>query len=66
MLKAELPPVRCVGDLFGVLEEDLEQIAKAKGGIGQVLYDKWCKTYKVVPPPGMFTAPGSRQRAQAA
>ena len=66
VLKAELPPVHCVGDLLAVLEHDLDQIANSKGGIGQVLYDKWCKTYWVVPPPGMFTVLGSWQRASAA
>ncbi len=66
VLKAELPRVACIGDVLAVLEPDLEQIANAKGGIGQVLYDKWCKTYKVVPPRGMFTMHVPRQKAQAA
>jgi hypothetical protein len=26
----------------------LEAIAKEKGGIGQMMYDKWCKVYKVL------------------
>ena len=35
-------------------------------GIGQVLYDKWCKTYRVMPPRGLFTVRAPRQKAQAA
>jgi folylpolyglutamate synthase/dihydropteroate synthase len=29
--------------------DDLEAIANEKGGIGQMLYDKWCKVYNVLP-----------------
>ena len=47
--KGALPPFTHVGDLLEYLCDDLEAIAQEKGGIGQMLYDKWCKVYKVLP-----------------
>jgi hypothetical protein len=47
--KGALPPFTHVGDLLEYLCDDLEAIANEKGGIGQMLYDKWCKVYKVLP-----------------
>jgi hypothetical protein len=48
--KGTLPPFAQVADLMEYLCDDLEEIAKRKGGIGQLLFDKWCKLYKVLPP----------------
>lgn len=47
--KGELPPFSHVADLLDYLCDDLEAIAQEKGGIGQMLYDKWCKVYKILP-----------------
>lgn len=47
--KGELPPFTHVADLLEYLCDDLEVIASEKGGVGQMLYDKWCKVYKVMP-----------------
>jgi hypothetical protein len=55
VVQAELPRVGSVADLLCVLVDDLEELATAKGGIGQVLYDKWCKVYKLTPPRDLFT-----------
>ncbi len=47
--RGTLPPFTQVADLLEHLCDDLEAIASEKGGIGQMLYDKWCKAYKVLP-----------------
>jgi hypothetical protein len=47
--KGKLPPFSHVGDLLEYLCDDLEAIAQEKGGIGQMLHDKWCKVYKILP-----------------
>jgi hypothetical protein len=47
--KGALPPMTSIGDLLEYLCDDLEEIANKKGGIGQMLYDKWCKVYKMLP-----------------
>jgi hypothetical protein len=47
--KGELPPFTHVADLLEYLCDDLEEIAQEKGNIGQILYDKWCKIYKMLP-----------------
>lgn len=47
--KAHLPPFERVGDLLEYLLDDLEFIAKEKGDVGQLLYDKYCKLYKALP-----------------
>jgi hypothetical protein len=49
VIKGKLPPFMHVGDLLECLCDDLEAVAKEKGGIGQMRYDKWCKVYKVLP-----------------
>src|SRR5690242_2930959 len=54
VVKAELPRVGSVADLLCYLVDDLEEVARAKGGIGQILHDKWCRTYKITPPRGLF------------
>jgi hypothetical protein len=50
-----LPPFEQVADLMEYLCDDLEEIAKRKGGIGQLMFDKWCKLYKVLPPKQVFS-----------
>src|SRR5262249_33612307 len=55
--KGKLPPFSHVGDLLEYLCDDLEAIAKEKGGIGQMMYDKWCKVYKILPIMTTMAAP---------
>ncbi len=50
VLKQQLPAVGEMPDLILHIADDLEQIAQYKGGVSQMLYDKWCKEYKVLPP----------------
>jgi hypothetical protein len=62
VVSSELPYVASVADLLGTLVDDLEAVAVAKGGIGQLLHDKRCQVYKAAAPRGLFT-PRSRQAA---
>jgi hypothetical protein len=50
VLKQELPAIGEMPDLMLHIAPDLEEIARYKGGVPQMLYDKWCREYKVVPP----------------
>lgn len=45
-----------VGDLLLYSLDDLEDIAAAKGGIRQLLDEKWRKIYKANTPRGLFSA----------
>jgi hypothetical protein len=47
--RSELPNVAHTWDLLEVLSDDIEQIAKHKGGMGQLLNDKRVKLYKLSP-----------------
>jgi hypothetical protein len=60
VVKAELPRVGSVAELLCELVDEIEELADAKGGVGQVLHDKWCKLYKVNPPRGLFSAAKTR------
>jgi hypothetical protein len=62
VVSAELPRVATVADLLCTVVDDLEAVARAKGGIGQLLHDKRCKVYKAASPRGLFT-PRSRRAA---
>lgn len=53
------PVVTDMTDVLCAVGEELEEIAKYKGGIQQMLYDKWCKTYKVLPPGKLFVQPAA-------
>jgi hypothetical protein len=53
--KGTLPPCEHVGDLLEYQCDDLEEIAVRKGGIGQLLFVKWCRLYKVLPPKQVFS-----------
>jgi hypothetical protein len=44
-------------DLMLHIAPDLEENAKFKGGVRQMLYDKWCREYKVSPSRRMFRVP---------
>lgn len=48
------PVVTDMTDVLCAVGEELEDIAKYKGGVQQMLFDKWCKTYKVLPPRKLF------------
>jgi len=62
VVKAELPPIADVAGLLCCLVDDLEAVAREKGGVGQLLHDKWCKLYKANPPRGLFRPAGARRR----
>jgi hypothetical protein len=47
VVKESLPQVSTVAELVEQLVPDLEAVALAKGGVGQLLHDKWRKVYKV-------------------
>jgi len=47
--RSQLPAVAHTWDLLEVLSDDIEQIAKSKGGMGQLLSDKRVKLYKLSP-----------------
>jgi hypothetical protein len=57
--------VNNLGDLLLYSLDDLEDIATAKGGIRQLLDEKWRKVYNANAPRGLFTV-GDVRRAQAA
>lgn len=44
-----------LGDLLLYSLDDLEEIAANKGGIRQLLDEKWRKVYKATTPRGVFT-----------
>jgi hypothetical protein len=44
-----------LGDLLLYSLDDLEEIATKKGGIRQLLDEKWRKVYKANAPRGLFT-----------
>jgi hypothetical protein len=50
VLKQDLPAIDETPDLMLHIADDLEQIARYKGGVPQMLHDKWCREYKVLPP----------------
>jgi len=54
-----------LGDLLLYSLDDLEEIAVQKGGIRQLLDEKWRKVYKANAPCGVFTV-SELHRAQAA
>jgi hypothetical protein len=55
--------VSTVGDLLVYSLEELEAVAKAKGGIRQLLDEKWAKVYKASSPRGAFTRSEMRSAA---
>jgi hypothetical protein len=62
VVHSTLTDVGNVAELLSVMLEDFEALAREKGGMAQLLFDKRCKVYKARSPRGMFTRP----RAQAA
>src|SRR5258708_2912381 len=60
VVHATLPEVGSVADLLGLLLEDFEALAREKGGMAQLLFDKRCKVYKARSPRGLFTTPQER------
>ncbi len=60
VVHATLPEVGSVADLLGLLLEDFEALAREKGGMAQLLFDKRCKVYKARSPRGLFTTPRER------
>lgn len=44
-----------LGDLLLYSLDDIEVIAAQKGGVRQLLDEKWCKVYKARAPRGLFT-----------
>jgi hypothetical protein len=60
VVNAQLPRVATVADLLCSVVDDLEAIAVAKGGIGQLLYDKRCKVYKAYSPRELFSPRDTR------
>jgi hypothetical protein len=62
VVSAELPQVASVADLLCTVVDNLERVAIAKGGIGQLLHDKRAQVYKAYAPRGLFT---SRSRGAA-
>ena len=44
-----------LGDLLLYSLDDLEVIAAQKGGVRQLLDEKWCKVYKARAPRALFT-----------
>jgi hypothetical protein len=47
VVKESLPHVSTVAELVDQLIPELEAVALVKGGVGQLLHDKWRKVYKV-------------------
>jgi hypothetical protein len=50
VLKQDLPSIATMPDLMLFIADELDKIAQYKGGVAQMLYDKWCREYKVMPP----------------
>ena len=50
-----------VGDLLVYSLDELEAVAERKGGIRQLLDEKWTQVYKATSPRGLFT--GQERRA---
>ncbi|HET8853807.1 MAG TPA: hypothetical protein VFN02_14905 [Ktedonobacteraceae bacterium] len=48
--RESLPQVSTVAELAEHLLPDMEQVALVKGGVGQMLHDKWSKVYKAATP----------------
>jgi hypothetical protein len=57
VLKQQLPKVAEMPDLLLAIAEDLDKLAQYKGGVPQMLYDKWCREYQVVPPKNLLRLP---------
>jgi hypothetical protein len=55
--------VSSVSDLLVYSLEELEAVAEQKGGIRQLLEEKWTKVYKVSTPRGLFTGSELRDAA---
>jgi hypothetical protein len=47
--------VASVSDLLVYSLEELEAVAETKGGIRQLLEERWAKVYKASSPRGLFT-----------
>jgi hypothetical protein len=62
VVSSALPHVASVADLLCTVVDDLEAVARSKGGIGQLLHDKRCRVYKAYAPRGLF-APRYRRAA---
>jgi hypothetical protein len=62
VVHAALTDVGSVADLLGLLLEDFEALARQKGGMAQLLFDKRCKVYKARSSRGLFMT----HRARAA
>jgi hypothetical protein len=60
VVSSELPQVASVADLLCTVIDDLEAVATANGGIGQLLHDKRAKVYKAYAPRGLFTSRSRR------
>lgn len=54
VVQAQLPHVATVADFLCTIIDDLELVASAKGGIGQLLHDKRAKVYKAYSSRGLF------------
>lgn len=55
-LRVQLDPnVSTLGDLLLYSLDELEEIAAQKGGIAQLLDEKWCHVYQANNPRGLFT-----------
>jgi hypothetical protein len=57
VLKQGLPQVTEMGDLLAHIVVELEEVAEYKGGVPQMLYDKWRREYRVLPPRQLFRFP---------
>ena len=62
VVRATLTDVGSVAELLSVMLEDFEALARQKGGMAQLLFDKRCKVYKARSSRGLFTT----HRARAA
>jgi hypothetical protein len=56
-LKQDLPRVAEMGDLLAHIVGELEEDAEYEGGAPQMLYDKWRREYRVLPPRQVFRLP---------
>jgi len=57
VLQQEIPAVDSMEELAVMISGELEKMAQYKGGVRQMLYDKWCREYKVSPTRRMFRIP---------
>ena len=66
VLSPGLPKVGDMPELLQYLGGELDDLARYQGGVPQMLYDKYCRTYKVVPPRGLFRLHAHHQARRAA